>query len=142
MVFEIENITSLPEVVSGFLKTIGNQKHFAVSGKMGAGKTTFIKEVCKQLNVKEVVTSPTFALINEYTTGNGTKVFHFDFYRIKKEEELYDLGYEDYVFSDSYCFIEWPEMASDLIPPHFKHITIEETGAGKRVLNYNQAFTV
>jgi tRNA threonylcarbamoyladenosine biosynthesis protein TsaE len=137
MVFEIENIASLPVVVSSFRKTIGDQKHFAVSGNMGAGKTTFIKELCKQLNVKEVVTSPTFALINEYTTGNGTKVFHFDFYRIKKEEELYDLGYEDYVYSDSYCFIEWPEMAPDLIPPHFKKIRIEETGSGKRIIDYN-----
>ena len=137
MVFEISDITALPDVAKNFLEHIKNYRHFAVSGTMGAGKTTFIKEICKQLHVNEVVTSPTFALVNEYTTANGKKVYHFDFYRIKKEEELYDIGYEDYVYSDEYCFIEWPEKALDLIPSHFKFIKIEEAEAGKRKIEVN-----
>jgi tRNA threonylcarbamoyladenosine biosynthesis protein TsaE len=132
MTFEINEISAIPGVVNSFLKEAKNNKHFAVLGAMGAGKTTFIKEVCKQLQVNEVVTSPTFALVNEYTTASGKKIYHFDFYRIKKEEELYDLGYEDYVYSDDYCFIEWPEKAMDLIPAHFKFIKIEEVEAGRR----------
>ncbi|HEX3009790.1 MAG TPA: tRNA (adenosine(37)-N6)-threonylcarbamoyltransferase complex ATPase subunit type 1 TsaE, partial [Bacteroidales bacterium] len=80
----------------------------------------------------EVVTSPTFALVNEYSTQNGQKIYHFDFYRIKREEELYDIGYEDYVYGDDYCFIEWPEKAPDLIPSHFTKIRLEEVSTGKR----------
>jgi tRNA threonylcarbamoyladenosine biosynthesis protein TsaE len=137
MLFEIENLSALPQVVSNFLKQAGNSKHFAIFGPMGIGKTTFIKEVCKQLQVNEVVTSPTFALVNEYSRPDGSKVYHFDFYRIKKEEELYDMGYEDYVYSDAYCFIEWPEKALNLIPPHFKNIRIEENHSGKRQMEVN-----
>lgn len=134
MLFNIENIESLPTVAGEFLRSAGNNKQFAVFGTMGVGKTTFIKEVCRQLNVQEVVTSPTFALVNEYSLPDGNKVYHFDFYRIKREEELYDMGYEDYVYSDAYCFIEWPEKALDLIPPHFKNIRFEETKSGKRTM--------
>lgn len=137
MILNIENIDSLPKVVSEFLTRAGNNKQFAVFGPMGVGKTTFIKEVCRQLNVKEVVTSPTFALVNEYSIPDGNKVYHFDFYRIKKEEELYDLGYENYVYSNAYCFIEWPEKAMDLIPSHFKSIRFEETGSGMRTMEVN-----
>jgi tRNA threonylcarbamoyladenosine biosynthesis protein TsaE len=132
MLFEIENIGSLPKVASEFLKFAGPHRHFALYGPMGVGKTTFIKEVCRQLRVKEMVTSPTFALVNEYSMPDGGKVYHFDFYRIKNEEELYDLGYEDYVYSNEYCFIEWPEKAPGLIPPHFKHIRLQETDSGNR----------
>lgn len=132
MLFELNSLASLPEIVSSFIKLAGNKKHFAIFGAMGAGKTTFIKEVCRQLGVQEVVTSPTFALVNEYSVNTGKKVFHFDFYRIKKEEELFDLGYEDYLYSDDYCFIEWPEKAIDLIPSHFNFIKIEEMDSGKR----------
>lgn len=137
MEFEIENLDSLPQVVTNFLRQSGNNKQFAVFGSMGSGKTTFIKEVCRQLQVKEVVTSPTFSLVNEYTIPNGKKVYHFDFYRIRKVEELYDMGYEDYVYSDDYCFIEWPEKALELIPAHFKNIRLEETDSGKRRMIVN-----
>ena len=137
MHYEINDIEDLPAIVSQFLKDADKYKHFALFGSMGAGKTTFIKEVCRQLNVKEVVTSPTFSLVNEYTLPDNNKVYHFDFYRIKKEEELYDMGYEDYVYSDAYCFIEWPEKAPDLIPAHFKEIRIKETSPGKRQLEVN-----
>jgi tRNA threonylcarbamoyladenosine biosynthesis protein TsaE len=132
MVFDIENLETLPETARIFLRQMGNRKHFAIFGPMGVGKTTFIKEVCKQLKVNEVVTSPTFALVNEYSTQSGQKIYHFDFYRIKREEELYDIGYEDYVYGDDYCFIEWPEKAPDLIPSHFTQIRLEEVSTGKR----------
>lgn len=137
MYYEIKDIEALPDIVFQFLNDAKTHRHFAIFGSMGAGKTTFIKEVCRQLKVKEVVTSPTFSLVNEYTLPNNNKVYHFDFYRIKKEEELYDMGYEDYVYGDAYCFIEWPEKAPDLIPSHFKKIRIEETSSGKRQLEVN-----
>lgn len=137
MHYEIKNIDSLPDVVTCFLKDAGNTRHFALFGSMGAGKTTFVKEVCRQLKVKEVVTSPTFSLVNEYTLPDNSKVYHFDFYRIKKEEELFDMGFEDYAYSESYCFIEWPEKAPDLIPSHFREIHIEEKDSGKRQMKVN-----
>jgi tRNA threonylcarbamoyladenosine biosynthesis protein TsaE len=137
MILEINEISSLPGVVSTFLETIGTRKHFAVFGPMGVGKTTFIKEVCKQLGVIQVVTSPTFALVNEYSTQKGEKIYHFDFYRITKQEELYDLGYEDYLYADTYCFIEWPEKAEELIPPHFSNIHFMELVTGQRQLEMN-----
>jgi tRNA threonylcarbamoyladenosine biosynthesis protein TsaE len=89
---------------------------FAFYGKMGAGKTTFIKAICKILGAVDVVQSPSFSIINEYKTHSGDSLYHFDFYRIKKLEEVYDIGYEDYIYSGSYCFIEWPELMEDLLP--------------------------
>ncbi len=83
---------------------------------MGAGKTTFIKTICHRLGAADIVQSPSFAIINEYRTAEGESMFHFDFYRIRKLEEVYDIGYEDYLFSGSYCFIEWPELVEELLP--------------------------
>jgi tRNA threonylcarbamoyladenosine biosynthesis protein TsaE len=96
---------------------------------MGAGKTTFIKTICELLGAVDVVQSPSFAIINEYRTSSGNPLFHFDFYRIKKLEEVYDIGYEDYIYSGSYCFIEWPELAESLLPPDVIRVKIsgEET---------------
>jgi len=102
---------------------------------MGAGKTTFINELCRQLNVTDLVSSPTFALINEYMTGNGVPVYHFDFYRINTPEEIYDIGFEDYCYQDAYCFIEWPEKAETLLPDDFITVQIRETENGRRVLH-------
>lgn len=110
---------------------------YAIKGKMGAGKTTFIKSVCKVLGVDEVVSSPTFALVNEYFDGVGESVFHFDFYRIKKLDEVYDIGYEEYFFSHSYCFIEWPEMITELLPEKYVYILIEESEDGSRIISYS-----
>ena len=112
---------------------------FAFYGKMGAGKTTFIKAICEELGVDDVITSPTFAIVNEYTTngndnGNTQNIFHFDFYRIKKLEEVYDMGYEDYFYSGSLCFIEWPELIEDLLPEDAQRISIEEQADGSRVV--------
>lgn len=103
---------------------------------MGAGKTTFIKAVCEVLGVVDVVTSPTFAIVNEYTSGNGEPVYHFDFYRIKKLEEVFDMGYEDYFYSGSLCFIEWPELIEEVLPEDTVRITITEEEDGSRLVEF------
>ncbi len=110
-----------------------SEKIFAFYGKMGSGKTTFIKEICKQLGVEEVITSPTFALINEYTGKENTKIFHFDFYRIETIEEAYDFGYEEYFYSGDYCFIEWPELIENILPEVFIKIEITEDDNEDRI---------
>lgn len=110
---------------------------FAFYGKMGAGKTTFIKAVCEALGVEDVINSPTFAIVNEYMDGNGEPIYHFDFYRIKKEEEVLDIGYEDYVYSGNVCFMEWPELIEQLLPEDAIKVTIEEKDNGERVVSIN-----
>jgi len=101
---------------------------------MGAGKTTFIKALCEEMHVLDYVTSPTFALINEYKTKNDSTIFHFDFYRIKNISEVYDFGYEDYFYSGDYCFIEWPELIETLLPSIAVKVTIKEIANGRRVI--------
>jgi tRNA threonylcarbamoyladenosine biosynthesis protein TsaE len=107
---------------------------FALYGKMGVGKTTFIKVLCHYLGAVDIVQSPSFAIINEYKTLIGESIFHFDFYRIKKTEEAFDIGYEDYFYSGSYCFIEWPELVEDLLPAKTVKVTI--TGESERVIEF------
>jgi hypothetical protein len=99
---------------------------------MGAGKTTFIKAICEELGVSDVITSPTFALVNEYTAGNGAAIYHFDFYRIKKLEEVYDMGYEDYFYGGNLCFLEWPELIEEILPEDATKVTITEEADGSR----------
>ena len=100
---------------------------------MGAGKTTFIKAVCEELGVSDVITSPTFAIVNEYRSDTaGELIYHFDFYRIKKLVEVYDMGYEDYFYSGALCFIEWPELVEELLPGNTIKVTIEEVENGER----------
>ena len=110
----------------------------AFYGKMGAGKTTFIKALCEELGVEDVITSPTFAIVNEYSLPLGGKLegtlYHFDFYRIKKIEEVYDMGYEDYFYSGNLCLIEWPELIEDLLPEDALRVTIEEQPDGSRII--------
>jgi tRNA threonylcarbamoyladenosine biosynthesis protein TsaE len=129
-------IEDLPNVASSFLKGIGDKKQIAFYGSMGVGKTTFIKEICRQLGVIEVVTSPTFAIINEYHTIDNRNVYHFDFYRINKTEELFDFGYEDYLYSSDYCFIEWPEKGDEVLPEHILKVNITEMSDGIRVIEF------
>ena len=105
----------------------------AFYGKMGAGKTTFIKALCEELGVEDVITSPTFAIVNEYTVDSQS-IYHFDFYRIKKIEEVYDMGYEDYFYSGNLCLIEWPELIEELLPENALRVTIEEQPDGSRII--------
>ncbi len=116
------------------IRTFPVSRVFAFYGRMGAGKTTFIKAICKVLGVADVVQSPSFGIINEYKTPAGSAVFHFDFYRIKKLEEVFDIGYEDYIYSGQYCFLEWPELIEELLPPAVVKVGI--TGEADRVVEF------
>jgi tRNA threonylcarbamoyladenosine biosynthesis protein TsaE len=130
----IHDIEHIRDAAREFVQAIGQHTVFAFYGKMGAGKTTFIKAVCEELGVTEVITSPTFAIVNEYQVSNdATVIYHFDFYRIKKLEEVYDMGYEDYFYSGSLCFIEWPELIEELLPEGTVRVTIEEQEEGRRL---------
>ncbi len=140
MEIRIESLNHIHEAARTFIKEIGSHRVFAFYATMGTGKTTFIKAVCEELGVAEVVTSPTFAIVNEYTAGEGEwagePIFHFDFYRIKKLEEVYDMGYEEYFYSGSLCFIEWPELIEDILPDDAVRVTITEQTDGSRILSY------
>lgn len=134
--FTCENIQQLDEIAQQILEYRPGEKIYLISGKMGAGKTTFIKSMCKILNVVDVVNSPTFSIINEYKTLGGDRIFHFDLYRIKSAVELLDIGYEEYIDSGDFCLIEWPELANGLMPSSFVMINIEvEEDSGTRLIN-------
>lgn len=117
-----------------FVENMGENTIFAFYGKMGAGKTTFIKAVCEELGVDDTVTSPTFAIVNEYEAANGRPIYHFDFYRIKKVSEAYDMGCEEYFYSGHPCFIEWPELIEEVLPEETVNVTIEALPDGERRL--------
>ncbi|MBR1835042.1 MAG: tRNA (adenosine(37)-N6)-threonylcarbamoyltransferase complex ATPase subunit type 1 TsaE [Bacteroidales bacterium] len=131
-----DNLEQLPQVASDLLEEYPEERFFAFFGKMGVGKTTLIKELCTHLGVEETVCSPTFAIINEYTTGEGEPVYHFDFYRLKSAEEAFDIGYEEYFYSGAYCFTEWTEKIETLLPEHYVRVEIEEEN-GVRTLIAN-----
>ncbi len=134
MYIEINDLSEIHQAARQFLAEIDNQNVFAFYGDMGAGKTTFIKAVCEELGVQEPVTSPTFAIINEYRDKKGKSVYHFDFYRIKKLEEVFDFGYEDYFYSGNLCFIEWPELVESLLPENVVRLSLRQTENGARIL--------
>ena len=137
MEIRINSLAEINEAAKTFIENMGDGKVFAFYGKMGAGKTTFIKAICEELGVEDVITSPTFAIVNEYQSSTtGDSIFHFDFYRIKKLEEVYDMGYEDYFYGGSLCFLEWPELIDELLPEDAKKVTIEETENGGRVVKF------
>lgn len=137
MEIKINSLADINEAAKTFVENMGDGKVFAFYGKMGAGKTTFVKAVCECLGVDDVITSPTFAIVNEYTSATtGDAIYHFDFYRIKKLEEVYDMGYEDYFYSGSLCFLEWPELIEDLLPEDATKVTIKETADGSRVVKF------
>lgn len=137
MEIRINSLAEINEAAKTFIENMGDSKVFAFYGKMGAGKTTFIKAICEELGVDDVITSPTFAIVNEYQSSTtGDSIFHFDFYRIKKLEEVYDMGYEDYFYGGSLCFLEWPELIDELLPEDTKKVTIEETEDGGRVVKF------
>ena len=135
--FVANTIYDLDAVAKIILSDLKDKNIFAIAGKMGAGKTTLIKSFCNVLGVMEMVSSPTFALVNEYTDANNMDVFHFDFYRIKKIEEVFDIGYEEYFYSDNYCFIEWPELITTLLPDDHVKITIKVGEDEKRIISYS-----
>ena len=130
---KITSLDNIEEVAKEFINLMGDDTIFAFYGKMGAGKTTFIKALCKALGVEDEVNSPTFAIVNEYRSESTAElIYHFDFYRIKKVEEVYDLGYEDYFYSGALCFIEWPELIEDVLPGDAVKVCIEEQADGTR----------
>ena len=160
MELHISDITQIRVAARQFIEAMGQARVIAFYGKMGAGKTTFIKALCEELGVEEVITSPTFAIVNEYTVTHHlndqttslpndqttslpndqttsppiTQIFHFDFYRIKRIEEVYDMGYEDYFYSGSLCLIEWPELIEELLPEDALCVTIKEECDGSRTI--------
>ena len=156
---KIQDIDHIREAAREFIEHIGDHRVFAFYGKMGAGKTTFVKAICEELGVDDVITSPTFAIINEYTATPPTaaanssfslrecgvanftlhsslQIYHFDFYRIKKLEEVYDMGYEDYFYSGALCFIEWPELIEEILPDDAVRVSIAEQEDGSRVVSF------
>ena len=134
MEIKIQNLDNIREAAREFIDNIGENTVFAFYGKMGAGKTTFIKAVCEELGVDDTVTSPTFAIVNEYEAAQGRPIYHFDFYRIKKVSEAYDMGCEEYFYSGHPCFIEWPELIEEVLPEETDNVTIEALPNGERRL--------
>ena len=163
MEITIQSLETIADAARMFIDGIGDRRVFAFYGSMGAGKTTFIKAVCEELGVKDQVTSPTFAIVNEYSIDhsdaqplsnvqcsmfnvqcsmsnvqcsmfNGKKIYHFDFYRIKRLEEAYDMGCEEYFYSGNLCFIEWPELIEDLLPEDTVRVTITQQPDGGRLI--------
>lgn len=130
---QIPSLDKIADAAREFVEQIGDKRVFAFYGGMGAGKTTFIKAVCEQLGVKDAVTSPTFAIVNEYASDFGP-VYHFDFYRIKNLGEVMDLGFEDYAYSGNFCLMEWPELIEDLLPDNTVNVHIAETDNGMRTI--------
>jgi tRNA threonylcarbamoyladenosine biosynthesis protein TsaE len=131
----INSIEEIHATAKKFLEQIGDKKIFAFNGKMGAGKTTFIKAICEVMGVKETINSPTFSIVNEYEAADGRIIYHFDCYRINKIQEALDLGAEEYLYSGNLCFIEWSENIAPLLPDSLVNVNIEEMENGKRQIN-------
>jgi len=134
--FIAHDVAGLLPIAKSILNEAGGLNVFAFYGKMGAGKTTLIKSFCKVLDVIDEVNSPTFSIVNEYFTEKEDSIYHFDFYRIKELVEVYDIGYEEYIYSDNYCFLEWPELIMELLPPSYVYISIEESENGDRLISW------
>ena len=135
MEIKIEKLDNIREAAKQFIANIGDSTVFAFYGNMGAGKTTFVKAVCEELGVDDVITSPTFSIVNEYRSEQtGELIYHFDFYRVKKIEEVYDMGFEDYFYSGALCFIEWPELCEEVLPDDTVKVSIHEEPDGSRTI--------
>lgn len=137
MELAVNDLSDLPQVAKQLLAFASNAKIFIFEGDMGAGKTTFIKTFCKVLGVEDVVSSPTYSIVNEYESPNGS-IFHFDFYRIKDIQEAYDLGYEEYFYGGGTCLIEWPERVAELLPDHFVKVEIAIIDENRRVFSLSK----
>ena len=135
MEIKIEKLDNIREAAKQFIANIGDSTVFAFYGNMGAGKTTFVKAVCEELGVDDVITSPTFSIVNEYRSEQtGELIYHFDFYRVKKIEEVYDMGFEDYFYTGALCFIEWPELCEEVLPDDTVKVYIKEEPDGSRTV--------
>lgn len=134
MTIEVKNIQELPKAAKQILEFAKDKKVWLFYGDMGAGKTTLIKHICAALGVQEVTSSPTFSIVNEYDSPDGP-VYHFDFYRIKSEDEALDLGYEEYFYSDAHCFVEWPNLIPSLLPEDALSIRISHHPSGERTIH-------
>ncbi len=133
---QVEDISDLPKAASNFLTYFTQARIVAFDAEMGVGKTTFIKELCKQLNVKETVNSPTFSIVNEYSAKGNQLVYHFDLYRLKDVRELLDIGFEDYLHQNAWVFIEWPQIAEQFLPEDTIFVTMEEQENGARIIRF------
>lgn len=130
----VNGLGDLPDAAEQILEALDGRNVVALYGPMGAGKTTLVREICAQLGSEDTVTSPTFALINRYDTDKGDAIFHFDFYRIERPEEAFDMGYEEYFYSDGLCLVEWPEKVEELLPDDVMKVTITPTSNTRRVI--------
>lgn len=137
MEIKISSEKELPEAASALLKFAGNEKVFLFEGEMGAGKTTLIKAICRQLGINDNASSPTYSIVNEYAYPGG-KIYHFDFFRIRDQSEALDIGFEEYLSSGDYCFIEWPEKIPDLWPLHYIETEIKHDDMERRILSANK----
>ena len=138
MKIKIDSLEHIKDAAKQFVESIDDSTVFAFYGKMGAGKTTFIKAVCECLGVEDVITSPTFAIVYEYrSTTTEELIYHFDFYRIKKIDEVYDMGYEDYFYSGALCFLEWPELIEELLPEDAVKVSITALDDGSREVEWS-----
>lgn len=137
MQISIDDTNALPEVAERLLTFTNGQKFIVFEGEMAAGKTTFIKAFCDVIGVKDVVSSPTFSIVNEYKTPAHGVVFHFDFYRLKNVQEAYDIGYEEYFYSDNFCLVEWPQKVEDLLPDSYVKVQITITGNEQRCFEFS-----
>lgn len=140
MQLTINTLEELPKVAQALLNYAIDQKFFIFEGEMAAGKTTFIKAFCEALGVTDVVSSPTFSIVNEYESSHGS-VYHFDFYRLKNLQEAYDIGYEEYFYSGSYCLVEWPSKVEALLPEEFIKVQITVTDSEQRLFDFSKVVT-
>ena len=130
----VNGLEDYPEAAVRFTGFLDKGNIFAFYGKMGSGKTTFIKSICEELGVEDSINSPTFAIVNEYEDKEKRTIYHFDFYRIKSVEELYNMGYEEYIYSNAICFMEWPELIEELLPEECIKVYINENADGSRTI--------
>ena len=136
--FLANSISELQTIAQQIIDSYKDDRIFILEGEMGAGKTTLTKSICKHLVANDNVCSPTFAIVNQYFSEKAGDIYHFDFYRINKEQEAFDIGFEEYLYSGNYCFIEWAEKVSNLLPLHYIIISIKETQDQKREITIKE----
>ena len=132
---KINSLEEYPAAARTFIEAMAGNRIFAFYGNMGTGKTTLIKSICEEMGVQDTINSPTFAIVNEYENAESRTIYHFDFYRIKSLAEVYNMGYEEYLYSDAICFIEWPELIEELLPEEAVKVEITEQSDGTRLVN-------